>query len=365
MKHFLRYLSSFTILLIALQASAQTRWPSPEIEQMYNEARGQLTQGNLQQAIMLYSRAIRIAPDVMVLHRDLANAYYLAGYYEEAQKTLEPIIKSGQADEQSFQVMSASYLEQKEDKKARSYLQKGLERYPHSGMLYNQMGKMHEDLQKEEEALTNWLEGIEQDPAYHLNYYDAARTYMRTNKTVWAIIYGELFINLEQQTARANETRTMLLAAYKRLFNSFAVGDMPKYKSKEKISAPTGFEGAVYNTYLKLSPVVSDGFNIENLIMLRTRFMIEWGEENAARYPFTLFKRQDDMLRKGYFDTYNQWLFGKAISPQEYDAWNKFHVKEMPALEQWLAAHPYQPVRGDVYNRKEVDGIFDKQKNKD
>jgi tetratricopeptide (TPR) repeat protein len=296
------------------------------------------------------------------LHRDLANAYYLAGYYEEAQKTLDPIIKSGQADEQSFQVMAASYLEQKEDRKAKNYLQKGLERYPHSGLLYNQQGKMQEALQNEEEALKSWLNGIEQDPAFHLNYYDAARTYMRSTKTVWAVIYGEIFLNMEQQTARANETRTMLVAAYKRLYNSFAVGEMPKYKGKDKSPGLTGFEGAVYNTYLKLSPVVSDGFNIENLVMLRTRFMIEWTEQHAKQYPFTLFKRQDDMLRNGYFDTYNQWLFGKAISPQEYDAWNKFHEKEMPAFEEWLKSHPYQALGADIYNKKDVSRIFPKKK---
>ncbi len=363
MKYALRFLLVLLSLSVRLPASAQINWPSPEVEQMYNDAKAQLSQGNLQQAIMLYSRAVRIAPDIMVIHRDLANAYYLAGYYEEARNTLNPIIESGSADEQSFQIMAASYLEEKEDRKARNYIKKGLERYPHSGLLYNQLGKMYLELKKDEDALKTFLEGIEEDPIFHLNYYDAARTYMRTEKTVWAIIYAEIFINLEQQTARANETRGMLVAAYKRLYNSFAIGEMPKYDSRAKTPKPTGFEGAVYDTYLKLSPVVSDGISTENLIMLRTRFMMEWQANYAQRYPFTLFRRHDGMLRDGYFDTYNQWLFGKAISPQEYQAWNTFHAKEMPELERFMRGYPYSPVAADNYNKKEVKGIFMKEKN--
>lgn len=352
----------FPVFFIHFTAYAQVNWPSPEVEQMYNEARGLLAKGNFQQAIMVYGRAVRIAPDIMILQRDLANAYYLSGLYEKAEKTMEPVIRSGQADEESYQVMAAIYLAQKEDKKARSTLQKGLERYKHSGILYHQLGKLHEELGDEEEALLSWLQGIEEDPAYHLNYYSAARAYMRTSKTLWAVLYAEIFINMEQQTARSNETRTMLVAAYKRLFNSFALGDIPTYKSKEKPELPTGFEGAVYNTFLQLSPVVTDGITTENLVMLRTRFIMDWTRQYAARYPFTLFRRQDDMIRNGYFDTYNQWLFGKVISMAEYEAWNTFHTKEMPEFELWLQQHPYMPVAADFHNRKEVKDIFDKKK---
>lgn len=350
------------IVLSGFRGFSQTNWPSPEVEQMYLEARGFLTRGNFQQAIMVYSRAVRIAPDIMILQKDLANAYYLSGYNEEAEKTLEPVIKSGQADEECYQIMAAALLADKEDRKAKNVLQKGMERYPHSGILFNQAGKMYEELQKEEDALKTWLQGIEADPAYHLNYYDAARTYMRTSKTVWAIIYAEIFVNLEQATPRSNETRQMLITAYRRLFNSFAIGEIPKFNSRDKADTPDGFEGAVYNTFLKLSPIVTDGFGMENLVMLRSRFMMDWTMSYTKTYPFTLFNRHDEMIRNGYFDTYNQWLFGRAISSTEYEAWNKFHPKEMPEFENWLKEHPYKPVGTDFYNNGVVTNIFDKKK---
>ncbi|HYD21598.1 MAG TPA: tetratricopeptide repeat protein, partial [Flavipsychrobacter sp.] len=86
--------------MCSLQARAQN-WPSPEIEQMYQTARGYLMSGNLQQAIVAYRQAIQLAPDQMILHRDLGRAYYLSGNSQQAEEILEPILKSGEADEQT------------------------------------------------------------------------------------------------------------------------------------------------------------------------------------------------------------------------------------------------------------------------
>src|SRR5690606_147016 len=112
-----------------------------------------------------------------------------------------------------------------------------------------------------------------------------------------------------------------------------------------------------------LSPVVSDGITTENLTMLRTRFIMDWYQAYAYSYPFSLFSRHQDMIRNGYFDIYNQWLFGKAENMQLYEAWNKFHQDAMPSLERYLRENPYRPVSADFYNDKVVDGIFLKNKN--
>ena len=333
---------------------------------MYREGRKFHTQGKLRDAIVLYKRAIQIAPDIAELQRDLGQVYFLTGQYEEAQKTLDAIIKNGAADEETYVIMSESLQALKEFKKAKNMLAKGMERFPHSGIMYHGLGKLYETDGNKEEALKGFVTGIEADPAYHVNYYDAARLYMQTSKTVWAILYGEMFINMEQQTARSNEARVMLTAAYKRLFNSLAVGDVPKFGSKkEKEAKFSGFEGAVYNTFLKLSPIVSDGVNPENLTMLRTRFMMDWMRQYAAQYPFTLFARQNEMLRNGYFDAYNQWLFGKAASMPEYEAWTRFHPEAIPDFEAWMQQHSFKLSSSDFYNDKEVSNIFPKKKKGD
>lgn len=317
-----------------------------------------MMQGDLKQAIITYKQAIQLAPEKMVLYRDLAQAYYLTSNIDAAQATLEPILKSGEADEQAYSIAAGCLATKKETKKAKTLLQEALKRYPHAGMLYNQLSKIQEQEADNEGALTTLLTGIEQEPAYHVNYYDAARMYMSTNQPVWAVVYAELFLNIEQQTARATETKDMLLGAYMRLFARMADKELPKYKGTAATTTVQGFADAVYTTYLKLSPVVSDGINTENLIMLRTRFMMEWSKNYAQRYPFSMFSRMDDMLRNGYFDMYNQWVFGNIDNPQQFDAWTKFHPEAIGKIEQWLAAHPYRPIAADAYNPKAVKGIF-------
>ncbi len=360
MQHILqRFLLAFMLLAGISSANAQTIWPTPEVEQMYKQAREYHSQGNLRQAVIMYQQAIRIAPNIPLLHRELAHTYYLAKGYNEAITTLEPLIKSGEADAEAYRIMAASLLATNEQKKAKNILKKGITEYPNSGLLYHEMGLMYETDGEIVYALESWLDGIENDPTYHVNYYDAARTYMNTNKTVWAILYAETFINIEQYTPRANDTRKMLLTAYGQLFNSLATGEIPKFGSKS--SKNMDFEKAVYDTYIKLSPVISDGITTENLIMLRTRFMMNWVEEYARKYPYTLFSRHDFLIRNGYFDSYNQWLLGKAENPQQYEAWNKFHQEAIPAFQSWLQQNPYHPLKEDFYNEKEVDGIFRKR----
>lgn len=349
------------LLLCTHTMMAQTSWPSPEVENLYKQARDYHSQGNLREAIVRYQQAIQIAPDIVLLHRELAHAYYLAQGYNEAIATLDPIIKQNQADAETYKIMVQSLIAIKENKKAKKLLKDALEAMPNSGPLYHQSGLLYETDNEMVYALETWLEGINKDPGYHLNYFEAARAYMNTDKVIWAILYGEMFINMEQQTKRAYDTRAMLIEGYKKLFTSLSTGNIPKFGAGNKNAK--GFEEAVYSTYMALSPVVSDGFTTENLTMLRARFIMDWTLQYAAQYPFTLFARYDDLIRNGYFDTYNQWLFGKVENKQQYEAWTKFHPEAMPQLESWLSRSPLKPPMGEFYNEKTVDGIFQKAKN--
>lgn len=107
---------------------------------------------------------------------------------------------------------------------------------------------------------------------------------------------------------------------------------------------------------------MSDGFTTENLTMLRTRFIMDWTMQYAQKYPFSLFSRHDYMIRNGYFDAYNQWLFGKVENQQQFEAWKRFHQDAIPRLEGWMRQYPYRAGDNEYYNAKTVDGIFQKKK---
>jgi len=345
-----RLLTIWTLafLLPLCPALAQgLKWPNPEVEQLYKSAQASLSAGAYRQAIASYQQAIAQAPDVMILHRDLAQALLLSGNPLRAEKVIDPLIEKGEADAMSYVIAANVQMGLKEDKKARKLLDKGIEKFPNSGFLYHERGKFYEEQDNMTDALRQWVEGTAAEPTYHLNYYEAARSYMGTTKYVWAIIYGEMFVNLERSTPRSAETRKLLLSAYNRFY---ATPDQVKGSKKQKKTEIDNFEAAVSETLLKLAPVLSDGINTESLTMLRTRFSMEWMAAYAGRFPFTLFRMYDELLRAGHFDAYNQWLFGRAENAAQFDAWVKFHPGAILEYELFYTRHPLRPIPADAYS---------------
>jgi len=336
---------------------AQIHWPSPEVEQMYEQARGLMMKGSFPQAIAAYQQLVLLAPEVMEVYRDLGRLYYLTGAYEDANKTLTSVINSPAADRQSFQIAAASLAAQQDYKKARAVLQQGIDRFPNDGLFYHELGKQHYDRNEREPALKAWLDGIAADPVYHVNYYEAARMYMGTKEVLWAILYGEIFLTRESQTPRAAEMCRLMLDAYKRFYYTPRDIKAPEY-GKTGQTQPASFYDAVHETFRKLAPVVSDGLSVEDLVMLRTRFIIDWGRTYADQYPFSLFNWHERLLQNGHFDAYNQWLFGKTEHTQQYEAWVSFHKDAIPAFEAWMVQYPYRPAAGEFYNEGKLKGLF-------
>lgn len=325
---------------------------------MYQQARGLMMNGSFPQAIAAYQQLVPLAPEVMEIYRDLGRLYYLTGAYEDANKTLTSVINSSVADRQSFQIAAASLAAQQDYKKARAVLQQGIVRFPNAGLLYHELGKQYYDRNEHEQALKAWLDGIAADPVYHVNYYEAARTYMATDEMLWVILYGEIFLARESQTPRAREMCRLVLEAYKRFYFTPRSIKAPEFGKNTGQKQPASFYDAVHETFRKLAPVVSDGLSTENLVMLRARFIIEWNRTYADQYPFSLFNWHERLLQNGHFDAYNHWLFGKVEHAQQYEAWVSFHKDAIPAFEAWMEQYPYRPAEQEFYNERKLKGLF-------
>lgn len=360
----LRFLVCLLLWITCLHQPAQAQpagnWPSPEAEQLYQTARNYLNNGNFAQAIAAYQQAIQLAPGKVVLYRDMAQALLLSGNTEQAEKVINSILEKGRGDEGTYQIAASIQGAYRKPKAAERLLNEGLKKFPNSGLLYHELGLLNEGQKWPAEALKNWLKGIAADPAYRVNYYEAARSYMATSEFVWAIIYGEIFINLERVTPRANETRKMLVNAYKRLYQRPDPRNLPEF-GKTKKEKNTDFISAVQQGLLQQAAVMTDGVNVENLIMARVRFLNQWQQSYARRYPFALFNYWDDLLRKGFFDAYNQWLFAPVINAAEYNSWKTFHPDIMPAFEAYQQASPYMPQPRQAYNDGQVNKLFQKK----
>lgn len=354
-------LVSSLFLSASLYAQTNVAWPTPEVEQLYRQAKDYLSRGAVDQSVTLFRQAIQMAPQVKLLHRELAQALNSGRRYQQAYTVVEPIIKSGEADELTYHAGVTALYGLSEGKKAKNLAEKGIKAYPNSGLLHRELAKYYELNKDIEYALDALLLGIERDPAYYLNYYDAARLYANTDKPIWTIIYGEIFVNLERHTPRSSDMRKMILQSYQKIFTTNQV-PIPKFGTAITKGEQQTFEAAVMQVMMQLAPIVSDGVTTDNLIMLRTRFVMDWAAQFGQQFPFSLFDYHDDLLREGKFDAYNQWMFGKVENAVTFEAWTRFHEKALPELEAWVAANPYKPVAAEAYNTKDLRSLFLKRK---
>jgi hypothetical protein len=59
--------------------------------------------------------------------------------------------------------------------------------------------------------------------------------------------------------------------------------------------------------------------------------VLDWFATNGSKYPFRLFEYQQQLIKEGLFEAYNQWLFGT--------------IENLPAFDQWTRAN------AEVYNK--------------
>jgi len=349
MSSFLRVIVSASVISLSTALYAQNDFNSPELKQMYESANGYLSRGDYDNAIMMYAQAIRLAPNNVMLRRDLAYTYFLSGKKEKAKEIIDPVVASEVADEQTYQVASAIEASLDNRNKAKKILTEGLKKFPNSGLLYNSKGNLLNTEEKgRKDALASWLEGIKAEPSFPLNYYNAAKASNQNNDPVWTLMLGEIYVNLDEGSPKAAEMKGIMLEAYRKLFSPSDNEQLPGFKGSNKSkNTVSGFAGIFRDIMSQNAAAISDGITIENLIMLRTRFILQWFRDYSINYSSTLFAYHDKLLRNGHFDAYNQWLFGAAGNSQEFAAWVKMNSKVYGDFEQWKKRNPYQPSISD------------------
>ena len=180
------------------------------------------------------------------------------------------------------------------------------------------------------------------DPSYSKNYYNAARYYFFTPDKVWSILYGETFLNMEPLSSKAPEVKQLLLDRYKKLFT--ATDLLQDFKDKNP------FAKAYLTEMNKQTGLLGAGINTESLTMIRTRFILDWFNTQQGKMPFKLFEYQQQLLKEGMFDAYNQWLFGSIQSLSSYQNWINTHAQENAAFSDFQKGRIFKVPAGQYYH---------------
>jgi len=314
---------------------------SEDAEKLHENAKVFMRQGDYANASLILVRALGQAPDNIEIAKDLAYDYYLQKENDKALETIRPLLEKNNADDQTYQIGATIYRAMGQQKEAEKLYKKAIKDFPKSGSLYNDYGEMLWSRQ-DFSAIKQWEKGIEQDPSYGSNYYNASRYYFLTTDKVWCLLYGEIFINIESFTSRTAEIKNILLDGYKKLF---ADPDLLS-NTKDKNS----FEIAFLTAMNKQNNIVINGLNPETLTMIRTRFILDWDQAYAKKFPFRLFEQQEQFLVEGLFPAYNQWIFGAAQNLAGYQNWTATHAEEYAAYNKFQQGRIFKIPGGQYYH---------------
>lgn len=304
-------------------------------------ARSFMNAGDWDNAIVVLNSAIKQDPDNLELKKYLVLSYTYKRDFTKALEMVEPLLERNDVDVQTYQAAGNVYRALAMTKDGEKMFKKALKKYPNSGPLYNEYGEMLWE-KEDYEAIELWEKGIEVDPSFAGNYYNAASYYYFTKDKVWTLIYGEIFVNMENLTERSTEVKRMLLSTYKeKLFT-----ELNEKNDKNK----NEFSNAVLNTYDKQSSLVSRGITIETLNMIRTRFILDWYTQYATKFPFRLFDYHQQLIREGMFEAYNNWLFGPVENLSAFDQWSKSNAETYARFTTFQKGRVFKMPQGQHYN---------------
>jgi Tfp pilus assembly protein PilF len=330
-----------TLVLTGIVAIAQT--DDPKI--LYENAKTFMRSGDFENAIVVLNRALQIDKNNLDMQKDLAMSYYYKRDYEKALDQAKVLMDRSDADVVSYQIAGNVYKALEEVKDCERIYKAGLKKFPNSGALYSEYGELLWE-RKDFSAIDQWEKGIKIDPAYSGNYYNAARYYYFTKDKAWSLIYGEIFVNMESLSDRGTAMKQLLLDVYKEKL--FADANIMAGQDKNK----NEFSKAFLECMSKQSSLLNRGVTTETLTMIRSRFILEWFDKYASRFPFKLFDYQRQLLQEGLFAAYNQWLFGTVENLAAYDAWTKAHDEEYKNFTAFQKTRVFKMPAGQHYQDK-------------
>lgn len=327
----------FVTTMYTVQAQEQTA------RLLQETARTLVQKGDYENAVLILGRASKQEPDNIEILRDLVFTNYLKRDFSRAIEIGKQLVEKSNADEQSFQVLGMAYKAVAAYKECSKLYRAALRKFPGSGVIYNEYAEMFAMDNDLEEAISQWEKGIELDPGYSSNYYNATIYYVNRRNWIRAALYGELFLNLESYSTRTEEIKSQLFKAYS---NLLVPGIWQQLSDAKKTSA---FEKTVLAVFAKAAAGQQTETGIEQLTATRTRFLLQWMQGNQKTYPFRLFDHQQYLLSQGLFEAYNYWLFATGVSPEAYQAWQKTHPKETDGFKVFQQSRVFKIPVGQYY----------------
>ena len=317
--------------------------------------------GNIDESIKLLEEAKKLDPNSYIYDYEKAYAYYLKQDYKTSLKLYKDVVKYDDITDQCFQMLGNLYDVNGEPEKALSAYDKGLKKFPKSGRLYLEKGNVYWGQKKYATALPLYESGITVEPMFPSNYYRATLLFLNSTEQVWGMIYGEIFINLEQNSKRAAEISKLLYDVYKAQIK-FKLGDtvsvsfsknntinINDLKDIQNFKLPFGV--GAYEPVLLMSIVNEKEINLNSLDRIRKNFVENYFKnEYITKYPNVLFDYHNYILKAGHMEAYNHWLLLKG-DETGFNQWLEANKFKFDNFLEWLKDNKINITEKNVFCR--------------
>lgn len=324
-----------------------------------NEAIKLMDNGQIEESIKLLEESINLDPENIDYPYEMGFAYYISKNYEKCIDILTDLKKRKDTNSQVFQLLGNSYDIIGKREKAIDTYEDGLKKLPKSGRLYLELGGMYLVTKEYDKAISYYEKGVDVEPNYPSNYYRLAKIFISSDEEVWGMIYGEIFMNLERNSARTTEISKMLYDTYTNeikftsdtsfsvSFSKNAIVDL----SSGKAELPFGV--GVYELTLMMEMLGEKSIDIHSLNRIRTRFINNYFQNNRdKKYPIVLFDFQYKVLKEGHFDAYNYWILMKG-DENEFIKWKMENPEKWDKFLVWFNPNGLKIDERNKFNREE------------
>ena len=301
-------------------------------------------------AIGKLEEAQKLDPENVNILYEIGYAQYLNEEPKKAIKTFKKVVKHPDANAQCYQMLGNFQDLNGDREDAIASYKEGLEKFPKAGRLYFELGNVQEDLAY---SLAYYEAGIEAEPTYASNYFNAARIFLlNTEEEVWGMIYGEIFMNLERNTERTAQMSQLLYEIYKSeikypsdstatvSFSKTATLTLEDLKDPENLKLPFGV--TIYEPMLLVGCAMEKEVNLESLNRIRSIFISSYFSGEAhSDYPNVLFDYQKILADKGFLEAYNYWILMKG-DEDAFDVWYQENKDDFKTFTTWFSDNPIE-----------------------
>ena len=289
--------------------------------------------GHHEEGIRLLKKARNLHPQEYDYTLEIGKAYLLSGDPRKAERYLYDLQYHVDVRPDLYLRLADCYaalngMRKKPDPERKRELQTlryGLGKLSDAGVLYLRLGKLHLETEKPLHALAIWEKGVLRAPNFAENYYWSARMLDMVDNSLWAWVYGEVFLNMSDDNDLKRSIAPTVYRNAQRVLWSDRASD-PDAVTQELARICREHCGSL----------TAEDHCIRDQVSMRSCLLSKWKNPSSGISP--LFRHMQNVAQRGWLEAYVaslfreaekenflEWLAENAATYERFSKWNTWN----------------------------------------